>query len=243
MTQDERISAYIDNELSLEQEQEFLISLAASDGLRKSFRSELLLKKVLHRDEAVTNPPRKLRTAVFATLGVAAASELTASNANAASSSSAASHSGAMASKGFMKALFATKMNALVTAAGISVSALAGYGVHAVVNPAPTHVAHVVAPAKQVSSAAKSSEVNLDERSSKTASSSSEQSLVADQSVNHNQQPDATGSHSTPARVKHAGGASASNTSARSASDSAPVSVGVAGGGTMEIQQPPHKRK
>src|SRR3954470_16450821 len=112
MTQDERISAYIDNELSLEQEQEFLISLAASDGLRKSFRSELVLKKVLHRDEAVTNPPRKLRGAVFATLGLAEASELTASNANAASANSGvASHSGAMASKGFMKALFATKMN------------------------------------------------------------------------------------------------------------------------------------
>jgi len=236
MTQDERISAYIDNELSLEQEQEFLISLAASDGLRKSFRSELVLKKVLHRDEAVTNPPRKLRTAVFATLGVAAASELTASNANAASANSAATHSGAMASKGFIKALFATKMNALVTAAGISVSALAGYGVHAVVNPVPTHVTHIVAPAKQVSSAAKSSEVNS------TASSSGEQSLVADQSSNHNQQPDATGSHSTPARVKHAGGASASNTSARSASDSAPVSVGVVGGGAVTIEQPHHKK-
>src|SRR5881227_3753218 len=118
MTQDERISAYIDNELTTDQEQEFLISLAASDGLRKSFRSELVLKKVLHRDESVTNPPRKMRTAVFATLGLAAA-DLAAPKAD------AAPH-GAMASKGLMKTLFATKMNALVTAAGISVSALAG---------------------------------------------------------------------------------------------------------------------
>src|ERR1043165_882207 len=100
MTQDERISAYIDNELTMDQEQEFLISLAASDGLRKSFRSELVLKKVLHRDESVTNPPRKLRGAIFASLGLAAAADMSASHAH------AATHSGTMASKGFVKALF-----------------------------------------------------------------------------------------------------------------------------------------
>src|SRR2546427_11671855 len=88
MTHDERISAYIDNELGADQEQEFLISLAASDGLRKSFRSELVLKNVLHRDEAATNPPRALRTAVFATLGIGAAS-VTADQATAAQASTA----------------------------------------------------------------------------------------------------------------------------------------------------------
>jgi hypothetical protein len=151
MTNDERISSYIDNELSSEQEQEFLISLAASDGLRKSFRSELVMKKVVRRDEMLTNPPREMRAAVFATLGLSAASALSASKANAATSSPAPSapqtvvpshpaSSAPAASHGLLKTLFATKMNTLVTAAGISLSALGGYGVHAIVTPtaAPT---------------------------------------------------------------------------------------------------------
>ncbi len=125
MTHDERISSYIDNELTVEQEQEFLISLAASDGLRKSFRSELVLKKVLHHDEAVMNPPRKLRGAVFATLGLAAATA-TASKASAAQSATG---------RTFVRSLFATKLSMLLTAAGLSLSALAGYGVHSIVAP------------------------------------------------------------------------------------------------------------
>src|SRR5580704_2985487 len=102
MTHDERISSYIDNEFSSEQEQEFLISLAASEGLRKSFRSELVLKKVLHRDVATVNPPRKLRGAVFASLGLGGAG-ITMNKANATQS----------ASRGMLKALFATKLNTL----------------------------------------------------------------------------------------------------------------------------------
>ena len=134
MTHDERISSYIDNEFSSEQEQEFLISLAASEGLRKSFRSELVLKKVLHRDEATVNPPRKLRGAVFATLGLAG----TGIGVNKANATQAAS-------RGMLKTLFATKMSALVTVAGLSLSALTGYGVRLIVSPdvAVTPSAHV----------------------------------------------------------------------------------------------------
>ncbi len=139
MTHDDRISSYIDNEFTAEQEQEFLISLAASEGLRKSFRSELVLKKVLHRDEASTAPPRRLRAAVFATLGLSAAG-LTANKANAAQPIAAAS-------RGLIKALFATKMSTLATVAGLSISAIAGYGVRSVVSPSlpsanVTHESH-----------------------------------------------------------------------------------------------------
>ncbi len=147
MTHDERISSYIDNEFSAEQEQEFLISLAASEGLRKSFRSELVLKKVLHHDEAVMNPPRKLRGAVFASLGLAGAG-LSVNKANATQSAS-------MASRGMLKTFFATKMSALVTVAGLSISALAGYGVHSIVSPAlpeiqpATHMMQAASPAVQ----------------------------------------------------------------------------------------------
>ncbi len=146
MTHDERISSYIDNEFSAEQEQEFLISLAASEGLRKSFRSELVLKNVLHHDEASVNPPRKLRGAVFASLGLAGAG-LSVNKANATQA----------ASRGMLKTLFATKMSTLITVAGLSLSALGGYGVRAIVSPdAPsatvTNVSHrtnVAAPAVQ----------------------------------------------------------------------------------------------
>jgi hypothetical protein len=128
MTHDDRISSYIDNEFTAEQEQEFLISLAASEGLRKSFRSELVLKKVLHRDEAATAPPRRLRAAVFATLGLGGAG-LSTSKANAAQPVAAAS-------RGLIKTFFATKMSTLATVAGLSISAIAGYGVRLVVSPA-----------------------------------------------------------------------------------------------------------
>src|ERR1035437_9495282 len=116
MTHDERISAYIDNELSTEQEQEFLISLAASDGLRKSFRSELVLKNVMHRDDASVNPPHTLRRSVFAALGLAGADMVASEHAHAASQAgSTAPRVAAHA----LKALFASKMSTLITAAGI----------------------------------------------------------------------------------------------------------------------------
>ena len=142
MTQDERISAYIDNELSAEQEQEFLISLAASNGLRKSFRSELVLKNVLHRDGAVTNPPGNMRSAVFAALGLGMATGVS-TKADAAQKANSASQS-------LLKTFFATKISTLVTAAGISVSALAGYGVHSVLTAGnPSQVENVRTPPTQ----------------------------------------------------------------------------------------------
>ena len=132
MTQHDQISAYIDNELSGEQEQNFLISLASSDGLRKSFRSELVLKNVIHRDEVLTSPSRDMRGAVLTTLGIVGASALAAESADAAPVVSATKAT-------FMKTLFASKLNALVTASMITASALGGYVVHSVIaeKPAP----------------------------------------------------------------------------------------------------------
>jgi negative regulator of sigma E activity len=148
MTNDERISAYIDNELTGEQEQELLISLAASDTLRKSFRSELVLKKVVRTDERAVNPPRQLRAAVFAAVGIGAAAALGAETANASTvSAQAPSFSTASApSHGLLKTLFASKINALLTATGLTIAGIAGYGVHTLTTPA--RVTHeVVIPA------------------------------------------------------------------------------------------------
>jgi negative regulator of sigma E activity len=144
MTNDERISAYIDNELTGEQEQELLISLAANDSLRKSFRSELVLKKVLRADERGVNPPRQLRTAVFAAIGLGAAAMATA-DAQAASTSVSASRTASAPSApaasapthGLLKTLFASKINALLTAVGLTVAGVAGYGVHTLTATSP----------------------------------------------------------------------------------------------------------
>jgi negative regulator of sigma E activity len=134
MTQHDQISAYIDGELSPEQEQDFLISLASSDGLRKSFRSELVMKNVIHRDEVLTSPSRKMRGAVLTTLGIAGTAALASESAEAATTVLPA------AKATFIKTLFASKMGALVTASVVTASALGGYGLHSIVSErtAPT---------------------------------------------------------------------------------------------------------
>jgi negative regulator of sigma E activity len=134
MTPHDQISAYIDNELGAEQEQDFLISLASSDGLRKSFRSELVLKNVIHQDEVLTTPSRDMRGAVLTTLGIAGVSALASETADA-----AAIVSGAKAT--FVKTMFASKLNALVTASMVTASALGGYAVHTIIAEKPaTHM-------------------------------------------------------------------------------------------------------
>jgi hypothetical protein len=90
------------------------------------------------------NPPRKLRGAVFATLGLTGVG-LSANKANATQTA---------ASRGMLKSLFATKMSALVTVAGLSISALAGYGVRSIVSPevavpASSRMMQIAAPAVQ----------------------------------------------------------------------------------------------
>jgi negative regulator of sigma E activity len=126
MTQHDQISAYIDNELTGEQEQDFLISLASSDALRKSFRSELVLKNVIHRDEVLTTPSRNMRGAVLATLGVSTVA-IASETADAATSVAPA------AKASILKTMFASKMSALITASMVTASALGGYGIHSVI--------------------------------------------------------------------------------------------------------------
>jgi negative regulator of sigma E activity len=215
MTHDERISSYIDNELSSEQEQEFLISLASSDGLRKSFRSELVLKNVLHRDGAVTEPPREMRSAIFATLGLGIATGgITATKANAAARPAVASHS-------VFKTLFATKVNALIIAAGISISALAGYGVHSIVtadHTSPTVRSSQITPAQTLPQPLPAATVIGQSLPANTASTE----RVSNTQVSSNQH-----SHRMASRAN----------AIRQGTETGPVS-GVAGGGGIEIQTP-----
>ncbi|MDP4200808.1 MAG: hypothetical protein Q8922_14855 [Bacteroidota bacterium] len=214
MTHDERISSYIDNELTLEQEQEFLISLAASDGLRKSFRSELVLKKVLHRDESSVNPPHTLRRSVFAAIGLAGAEMVGSEHANAATQAATKAVTQA-ATKSAFKTIFATKVSTLITAAGLGVSAMAGYGLHSVISPAP------VTPAPVVMHAA-SPVAPLDRSQAETAIA------APTPQVQDNHQRAATVRHRMHESVKLA-------STPKAAAD--PVS-GVAGGGPIILDQP-----
>jgi len=133
MTPHDQISAYIDNELGMDQEQDFLISLASNDGLRKSFRSELVLKNVIHQDEVLTTPSRDMRGAVLATLGIVGASAIAADSSTAATAASATKTT-------FLKTMFASKLNALVTASMVTASALGGYAVRTIIAEKPaTH--------------------------------------------------------------------------------------------------------
>lgn len=145
MTQHDKISAYIDNELSHEAEQDFLISLASNDGVRKAFRSELVMKSVIHQDELATLPNRDLRGAILATIGVGTAS-VVAGEANAATAAAAKP-----AVTG-LKALFATKLNALITAGIVTVSAVGGYVTNSVIHSNAS--APITAPAVQTAAPA-----------------------------------------------------------------------------------------
>jgi hypothetical protein len=141
MTHHDLISSYIDNELTGAQEQEFLISLAANDNLRSSFRTELTLKNIVHRDESLITPPRALRASVFAAVGLAAAAaapEASNAMANAASNPTTSTTTVATQSSSFFKALFATKVNALFTTLSLSVATLVGFVGHDVIVGEPT---------------------------------------------------------------------------------------------------------
>src|SRR5438132_5800953 len=128
MTQHDQISAYIDGELNPEQEQDFLISLASSDNLRKTFRSELVLKNVIHRDEVLTSPSRNMRGAVLTTLGIGAGATVASESVEAAAMAAPA------AKATILHTLFATKIGALVMASVVTASALGGYGIHSVIS-------------------------------------------------------------------------------------------------------------
>ncbi len=215
MTHDDRISSYIDNEFSAEHEQEFLIALASSEALRKSFRSELVLKKVLHHDEAVLNPPRNLRGAVFATLGLGAGLSGSGLSATKAGTVQAAS------SGSVIKALFATKLSTLVTVASLSVAALVGYGVRAVVNPVVPQVQQVTRMAQPVSPSVKELPSTNVAPNVSSAPISNEMKSAENKPVVHSRSAHAMNHQQNAVQTR----------------DSEPVS-GAAGGGPVSLEPP-----
>jgi hypothetical protein len=130
MNVQDQISSYIDNELSSEAEQEFLISLAASEGLRKSFRSELLMKNILHQDVAGTRPPHQMRNAIFGAVGLTAGATAPTGGAVTSGASSTGSLLG--------RILVAAKMNIVVGSALVALSLGTGYLAHDFVQPSET---------------------------------------------------------------------------------------------------------
>lgn len=119
MNYHDKISAYIDNELSHEGEQDFLITLASNDGARKAFRSELVMKNVIHQDEITTQPKRDLRAVLLGTLGIGTTAAVTEQ----------------AAASGALQSLFASKIGALLVAGIVTVSGGLGYIAHSVLAP------------------------------------------------------------------------------------------------------------
>jgi hypothetical protein len=211
MTLHDQISSFIDNELSHEQEQDFLISLASNEGTRKSFRSELVLKNIIHRDEVLTSPSRDLRPAVLATIGITAAAAATAESANAATVAATTAKTSAL------KALFATKLNALVTSSMIVASALGGYGVHSYVSsnsqtPATTqrstnimHAAPATQPTELQAPAAQSTPADLGSAPVQPTAvrSTAKKTTVAPQQTQQSEPINTIGSAPVLVNVKH----------------------------------------
>jgi len=129
MTYHDKISAFIDNELTHDAEQDFLISLASNESVRRAFRSELVMKHVIHQDELATQPKRDLRGVLLGTLGIGTATAV-------AEEASAA----ATAVPSLWQSVVVSKINALFVAGIVTVSAATGYVTHEVLNPATPEV-------------------------------------------------------------------------------------------------------
>jgi hypothetical protein len=67
------ISRYFDRQMSSSEEQNFLISLAASNELRLAFRGQLELMKAIRDDKHEMRPIGEVRSRTLATLGLSAA--------------------------------------------------------------------------------------------------------------------------------------------------------------------------
>jgi hypothetical protein len=67
------ISRYFDRQMSPSEEQNFLISLAASNELRLAFRGQLELMKAIRDDKHEMRPIGEVRSRTLATLGLSAA--------------------------------------------------------------------------------------------------------------------------------------------------------------------------
>jgi hypothetical protein len=73
LRQEELISRYFDHRMSGEEEQNFLIKLAASDDMRIAFRSHLELMKAVRQDKDDLRSVAQVRNRTLAALGISAA--------------------------------------------------------------------------------------------------------------------------------------------------------------------------
>jgi len=69
MTTYDPINAYLSNEMTPDQERQFLISVASSDNLRRALKSEVMIERIITRDEREMAVPHTLRAAILAEAG------------------------------------------------------------------------------------------------------------------------------------------------------------------------------
>jgi hypothetical protein len=130
------ITSYLSNEMTPEQERQFLLSVAASDSLRLSLKSHVMLDKIVTNQIQRAHVPETVRDAIF--------NQMSASMNGAASlgGSAAAAQSGAGDSASIVGRIFQSAAGrfgrgvllALLTFGGFT----AGYLTHSELTPAPT---------------------------------------------------------------------------------------------------------
>jgi|GEM_PF-2898744 len=67
------ITSYLDNEMSPEQEREFLLSVAASDSLRLALKSHVMLDRIVTRQAQQVQVPGAIRDNIFAQMSASVA--------------------------------------------------------------------------------------------------------------------------------------------------------------------------
>src|SRR5437762_5789726 len=72
MKQEEQINRYLEHAMSSGEEQNFLITLAASDDMRMAFRSHLELMKAVRKDKDDLRTVAQVRNRTLAALGLSA---------------------------------------------------------------------------------------------------------------------------------------------------------------------------
>jgi hypothetical protein len=75
MTTADLITSFLDNEMSPNQEREFLLSVAASDSLRLELKSHVMLDRIFTQQAQRTQVPDAIRSTILAQAGVAIAGQ------------------------------------------------------------------------------------------------------------------------------------------------------------------------
>lgn len=134
------ITSYLNNEMTPEQERQFLLSVAASDSMRLSLKSHVMLDRIVTNQVQHTHVPESLRNAIFTQMAVSMPASAPAANPAASphAPSSDAMRGGWRFFDGTSSWFGRGALVALFTLAGFA----AGYLAHPEIEEKPTAASH-----------------------------------------------------------------------------------------------------